>query len=182
MRYPDGHKEAVRADLVERAARMLRREGLSGMSIPSLMKDAGLTHGGFYAHFASRDALVAEAVRWAAGQTAARVLSDEAGDLHAMLEAYVSEGHAKHPEIGCVIAALGTEGWKHEGPIRRAFGEVARGFLRLVDRQVRKKKANAEPSDAALRLSAQMVGAVVLARLVEEPALAKRILAAARSV
>lgn len=181
MRYPPGHKEAVRASIVESAARALRRSGLDAVSIPALMKEAGLTHGGFYGYFKNRDQLVAEAVTWAAQQTAARVLSEEAGDLRTMIERYVSEGHAKHPEMGCVVAALGTEGPRQPAPVRRAFGEVARGFVRLVDRQLRRKRTTAEPSDEALRLSAQMIGAVILARLVEDEALAKRILEAAHS-
>ncbi len=181
MRYPDGHKESVRATIVESAARALRRNGLDTVSIPALMKEAGLTHGGFYGYFKNRDQLVSEAVTLAAQQTAARVLSEDLGGVGAMLEAYLSEEHVKHPEMGCVIAALGTEGRKQPAPVRRAFGEVARGFLRLVDRQLRRKKATAEPSDEALRLAAQMIGAVVLARLVEDDALEKRILDAARS-
>ncbi|HEU4408825.1 MAG TPA: TetR/AcrR family transcriptional regulator [Polyangiaceae bacterium] len=181
MRYPEGHREAVRASIVESAARALRREGLDGVSIPALMKEAGLTHGGFYGYFKNRDQLVAEAITWAAQQTAARVLSEGAGDLRAMLAEYLSEGHAKHPEVGCVLAALGTEGPKQSPPVRRAFAQVARGFVRLIDRQLRRKKATPEPSDEALRLSSQMVGAVVLARLVDDEALAKRLLAAARS-
>lgn len=181
MRYPEGHKDSVRASIVESAARALRRDGLGAVSIPALMKEAGLTHGGFYGHFDSRDQLVAEAVMLAAEQTSARVLSEDAGDLRAMLSAYLSEAHAQHPEAGCVLAALGTEGRKQPMPVRRVFGEVARGFVRLVDRQLRRKKTTAEPSDEALRLSAQMIGAVVLARLVDDEPLKRRILVAARS-
>jgi TetR/AcrR family transcriptional repressor of nem operon len=181
MRYPEGHKESVRASIVESAARVLRRDGLDAVSIPALMQEAGLTHGGFYGYFKSRDQLVAEAVLWAAQQTAARVLSEDAGDTRAMLDRYLSEAHAKHPEVGCVIAALGTQARTQAPPVRRVFGEVARGFVRLVDRQLRRKRAVAEPSDEALLLSAQMIGAVVLARLVDDDTLAKRILGAARS-
>ncbi len=69
MRYPDGHKEEVRASIVASAARTLRKKGLAGLSIPALMKEAGLTHGGFYLHFHNRDELVAEAVMAAAEGT-----------------------------------------------------------------------------------------------------------------
>lgn len=181
MRYPDGHKEAVRANLLELAARALRRDGLAGVSIPGLMKAAGLTHGGFYGHFENRDELVAQAVLLAAQQTASRVLSDEAQDLSGMLGAYVSEEHVAHPEVGCVVAALGTEAPKQAPPVRRAFAEAARGLLRLVDRQLGKSaRRGTSPSDEGLRLAAQMVGAVVLARLVEDPVLSRRLLAASR--
>jgi TetR/AcrR family transcriptional regulator, transcriptional repressor for nem operon len=180
MRYPDGHKEAVRANILELAAQALRRDGLDGVSIPGLMKAAGLTHGGFYGYFESRDELVAQAVMLAAQQTASRVLSDEAVDLDGMLHAYLSEEHAQHPELGCVVAALGSEAPKQAAPVRRAFAEAARGLLRLVDKQLGSRGRGAQLSDAGLRLAAQMVGAVVLARLVDDSALSRRILSAVK--
>jgi TetR/AcrR family transcriptional repressor of nem operon len=189
MRYPEGHKEAVRASIVENAARALRREGLAGVSIPALMKKAGLTHGGFYVHFANRDELVAAAVLAAAEDTGARVLSREAGDLAASLEAYLSREHVAHPEEGCVVAALGGEGRHQPAPVRRAFALAARGLIALVEEQVRRAgraghaKAKAkDDDDVALAVAARMVGAVVLARLVDDDRLADRILAAARRV
>ena len=77
MRYPDGHKEAVKERIVRAASRALRRHGLEGVSIPALMKQAGLTHGAFYTHFKNRDELVAEAVLSAAAETAAGAFSEE---------------------------------------------------------------------------------------------------------
>lgn len=181
MRYPEGHKDSVRATIVAKAARALRAGGLGGVSIPALMKAAGLTHGGFYAHFENRDELVSEAVLAAAHETAARVLSPEIGDLDATLDAYLSIGHVEHPEVGCVIAALGTEGRAQSKPVRRAFAEAARGFVRLLETKLHPKSAAGTLSDEAMRLSAQMIGAVVLARLVDDPALAARILNAAKA-
>jgi TetR/AcrR family transcriptional regulator, transcriptional repressor for nem operon len=181
MRYPAGHKEATRASIVRNAAKALRRDGLGGISIPALMKKAGLTHGGFYTHFKSRDELVAAAVLCAADETGASVLSEEAGDLRATMEAYLSEEHAEHPESGCVLAALGSEGRRQKAPVRRAFAHAARGFLRLVEKKVHDRSPPATLSDEALRLAAQMVGSVVLARLVDDQALATRILNAAKN-
>jgi TetR/AcrR family transcriptional regulator, transcriptional repressor for nem operon len=181
MRYPEGHKQAVRASIVKSAAKALRRQGLSGVSIPSLMKKAGLTHGGFYSHFKNRDELVASAVAYAADETGESVLSDEAGDLRATLGAYLSREHVDHPERGCVIAALGSEGRRQPAPVRRAFSHAARGFLRLVEKKLRENSLQGEVSGDALRLASQMVGAVVLARLVDDPSVAERILKAAQS-
>lgn len=180
MRYPDGHKEAVRANILDLAARALRKDGLGGVSIPGLMKAAGLTHGGFYGYFQNRDELVAQAVLLAAQQTGARVLSDDAVDREGMLRAYLSEEHVAHPEMGCVVAALGTEAPKQAAPVRRAFAEAARGLLRAVDKQLGRRRRGGSLSDEGLRLAAQMVGAVVLARLVEDEELARRLLAAVR--
>jgi len=174
----------VRARIVEKAARALRRDGLAALSIPALMKQAGLTHGGFYGYFQSREQLVAEAVHWGAQQMAARVFAaKQPGDILAAADAYLSLAHAKHPEIGCVIAALGTEGRQQPTAVRRAFSSAARELLGLVDGQLRSPNdPSSEPSDDALRIAAQLVGAVVLARLLDEPALSKRVLEAARSV
>lgn len=176
MRYPDTHKETVRAKIVEVAARALRSDGLAGVSIPAIMKKAGLTHGGFYNHFEDRDELVAEAVRHAADDTA---LADETRDLEGVVETYLSTGHLEHPELGCVLGALGTEAVRQEGATRRSFAETARGFLGRIDgkRGGAKRKA---PSDESLVVASQMIGALILARLVDDPALADRILSASR--
>ncbi|WP_457767037.1 TetR/AcrR family transcriptional regulator [Cyanobium sp. ULC065] len=109
MRYADGHKQAVRERILRAAAAELRRQGLSGIGIPALMKQAGLTHGAFYSHFQSRDALVAEAIRTAAAASAEGPLA-EGLSLEQSLAFYLSPEHVAHPERGCVIAALGGEG------------------------------------------------------------------------
>lgn len=182
MRYPEGHKEAVRASIVESASRALRRDGLAGVSVPALMKAAGLTHGGFYAHFENRDELVAEAVMAAANETGASVLAEDVGGLDVTLARYLSKRHVENPEGGCVLAALGTEGRQKSGPVKTAFAEAARGFIRLLDKKVSKKSRPGHPSDDALVLAAQLIGAVVLARLVDDESLVDRILDAARRV
>lgn len=181
MRYPDGHKAGVRAAIVEKAAKALRKSGLAGVSVADLMKKAGLTHGGFYVHFKNRDELVAAAVLAGAQQTADRVLSKEVGDLRATLHAYLAPEHVAHPELGCVLAGLGSEGRHQSATVRRAFAQVTRGFLRLIEDKLPQPSAAGELSDAALALSSRMVGAIVLARLVDDESLSSRILAAARA-
>lgn len=180
MRYPESHKAEVKERIVRAAATALRRSGLSGVSIPALMKHAGLTHGGFYGYFRDRDALVAEAIASAASDTANGAFA-EGLPLEETLRRYLSDGHVAHPEQGCVVAALGAEGGHQPAPVRRAFAEVARGLLRLVDKKLHPTRTSRAPSDEALRLAATMVGAVVLARLVDDEALAGRILKAARA-
>lgn len=180
MRYPEGHKEAVRASIVEAASGAIRRDGLAGVSIPALMKEAGLTHGGFYGHFRNRAELVADAVLAAAEDTANRILGEEAGGLDAVLGAYLSREHVEHPRSGCVLAALGSEAGRQRAPVRRAFAEAARGFLHLLQRKVRPAGDYSRLDDDTLSLAARMVGAVVLARLVDDERLRDRILAAGR--
>jgi TetR/AcrR family transcriptional repressor of nem operon len=180
MRYPPEHKPSVRARIVEAASRALRAEGLAAVSIPKLMKQCGLTHGGFYAHFDDRDTLVAEAVVFASGETGERVLGGGTADVAAMVDAYLSAEHVAHPEIGCVLAALGTDGAKSTAPVREAFAASARGFLRAVQKKLHPRSAPATLGPDALALASRMIGAVVLARLVDDRDLADRILAAAR--
>jgi TetR/AcrR family transcriptional repressor of nem operon len=180
MRYPQGHKEEVRAGIVEAASRALRRDGLAGVSVPALMKEAGLTHGGFYGHFKNRDELVAAAVLAGAEDTANRVLRTEKGGLEAVLGAYLSRAHVEDPGGGCVLAGLGGEAKSQRAPVRHAFAEAARGFLHLLQRKVRPAADSRRLDDETLALASRMVGAIVLARLVEDERLADRILTAAR--
>jgi len=180
MRYPAGHKEAVREDVVEAASRALRRDGLEGVSIPALMRKVGRTHGGFYAHFKNRDELVAEAVQAAARETASRVLTGDRGGLQAVLEAYLSPEHVQRPADGCVLAALGSEARRQRAPVRRAFSEAARGFLDHLQGSLHPAGDPRRLNDDTLALAARMVGAVVLARLVDDQPLAEQILKAAK--
>jgi TetR/AcrR family transcriptional repressor of nem operon len=179
MRYPEGHKEAMRERIVGAAAKALRRHGVEGVSIPALMKKAGLTHGGFYGYFRGRDELVAAAVMAAAQETEAGVFS-EGRSLDDVLDLDLSRGHLERPAAGCVIAALGAEAPRQPAPVRRAFAEAARGLLRLVERRLHPESPPGELSDEALAQTSAMVGAVLLGRLVNDDALADRLLAAAR--
>jgi len=180
MRYSEEHKETVRSKIVEEASRALRRSGLDGVSIPSLMKRAGLTHGGFYSHFADRDELVAAAVKFAAHETGAGIF-EGSDSLDGALAGYLSPQHVEHPDRGCVVAALGTDAPRQRAPVRRAFAYAAQGLIRLVQQKLAPKADPAVPTDAALELTSRMVGAIVLARLVNDPQLAKRLLAVARA-
>jgi TetR/AcrR family transcriptional regulator, transcriptional repressor for nem operon len=177
MRYPDGYKESVSARIVEAAARALRQDGIDAVSIPKLMKLAGRTHGAFYGHFRDRDELIAKAVTHAASES---LLAGNKPTAE-MFDAYLSKAHSLHPEHGCVIAALGTEGARQKGSVRRVFAEIGRGFLRHVERRLHPDAEKGSLSDEALATASRLVGAIVLARLVHDEALAERILAAAKA-
>lgn len=179
MRYPPGHKEAMRERIVRAASRALRADGFAGVAIPALMKKVGLTHGGFYVHFENRDELVAEAVLSAAEDIAQGAFADDVS-LEDTVARYVSMGHVAHPDQGCVIATLGTDGPRQAAVVRLAFDKIAAGLLGLTHKQLGGAAGQA-PTDAALVHAATMVGAVVLARLLRDPVLAERLLAAARA-
>ena len=126
MRYASGHKEETRRQILEAAATELRRRGIAATSITELMSSVGLTHGGFYAHFQSKEALVAEALGLGVQQTAKmletvaeRVPSE--GRLEAIFDAYLSLSHRNHPESGCVLAALGGEIARRAPPQKQAL-------------------------------------------------------------
>ncbi len=126
----------------------------------------------------------------AAAETAQGVFGDELS-LEETLRRYLSVEHVAHPERGCVVAALGSEGAHQPVAVRRAFSEVARGLINLVERKLHAEKRShagravapsRAPSDDALRLTSAMVGAVLLARLVDDSALAERLLRAVRAL
>src|SRR5262245_45351892 len=113
---PSSKKELSHQRIVEVAARAIRRAGYDGVGVADIMKEAGLTHGGFYAHFESRGALLAEALEQA-GRASAEVLAEQlqarqaAGEtpLRALIESYLSEAHLAGAELGCPVAALSSE-------------------------------------------------------------------------
>src|SRR5438046_2366267 len=119
-------KEATHERIVEAGARAIRRCGYDGIGIADIMKQAGLTHGGFYAHFASREAMLAELADRAGADAIATFLRITAAvpaeqSLQALLRAYLSKEHVKNPEVGCPIAALGTEMPRQAPAVRRAI-------------------------------------------------------------
>jgi TetR/AcrR family transcriptional repressor of nem operon len=179
MRYQEGHKAAVRAKIVKVASKALRASGLAGVSIPALMKRVGLTHGGFYAHFEDRDALVAEAILAAAQQTGSTVFAEDKS-LDQSLALYLSSEHVAQPAHGCVVAGLGADGVKHAPPVRSAFAAAARGLIAHVQAKLEPARDAERATDEALLRTATMVGAVVLARLLRDDALGERVLAVAR--
>ena len=168
-------KEATHDRIVDAAARAIRRSGYNGTGVADIMKAAGLTHGGFYAHFASREAMLAEAGDRAGSeaivlmeQVAASVPPQQA--LQAMMQAYLSEAHLNGIETGCATAALGSEMPRQAPGVRRA---ATRRIKEMIDLVARQSPDWGQPGahERALFTVATMVGALVLARAVDEPKL-----------
>lgn len=186
VRYPKEHKEQTRGRILEAASRAYREGGVEGVGIGELMGRVGLTHGGFYAHFPSKDALVAEACEHGLSETSARILAEaeEAGGaegLRQVIRAYVSRLHRDEPAEGCVMPALAADVSRGVPEVRGSF---TRSFRRYVERLGRllpgARPAPSPIPDEALVLISGMVGAVLLSRAVDDPELSDRILAAAR--
>ena len=176
-------KEATHERIVETAARAIRRSGYDGASVADIMKEAGLTHGGFYAHFASREAMLAEAADRAGAESvaaAARVAAAAPPEqsLQCLLRAYLSKEHLDSAEIGCPVAALGSEMPRQAPEVRRA---ATRRIKEMIDVVARQSPDWGQPGahERALVTAATMVGALLMARAVDEPKLADALLDAA---
>jgi TetR/AcrR family transcriptional regulator, transcriptional repressor for nem operon len=172
-------KEASHERIVAAAARAIRRSGYDGTGVADIMKEAGLTHGAFYAHFPSREAMLAEAAVQACAESAA-VAADVVADapaekaLESMLRAYLSREHLEHVETGCPLAALGSETPRQAPEVRRATTRHIKAMIDLVARQ---SPDWGQPSahEHAIVTIATMVGALLLARAVDEPVLSDRL-------
>ena len=176
-------KEATHDRIVETAARAIRRSGYGGAGIAEIMKEAGLTHGGFYAHFDSREAMLAEAAD-RAGAHGVTVLARVAAaappkkELEAMLRAYLSKDHLEGVETGCPIAALGSEMPRQPPRVRRAATRRIREMIDLVARQS-PDWGQPDAHKRALVTVATALGALVLARAVDDPKLSDALRATA---
>jgi AcrR family transcriptional regulator len=165
-------KAATHDRIVDAAARAIRRSGYNGTGVADIMKAAGLTHGGFYAHFPSRDAMLAEAADRAGSEAvvlmervAAAVPPQQA--LQAMMQAYLSEDHVKSIETGCATAALGSEMPRQAPEVRRAATRRIKEMVDLVARHSNDWGQSGAHEQALLAVST-MVGALVLARAVDD--------------
>jgi TetR/AcrR family transcriptional repressor of nem operon len=172
-------KEATHDRIVEAASRAIRRSGYGGTGVADIMKEAGLTHGGFYAHFPSREAMLAEAADRAGADSAAtlaRIVSTAPRQqaLQKMIEFYLSKGHVDSMEIGCPVAALGSEMPRQAPEVRRAATARIKEMIDLVARQ---SPDWGQPGahERALVTVSTMLGALLLARAVDEPRLSDSI-------
>lgn len=176
-------KEASHDRIVSVAARAIRRSGYGGTGVADIMKEAGLTHGAFYAHFASREAMLAEAATRACNESAALVASGVAGAppeqaLASMVRGYLSREHVAQAEMGCPLAALGSETPRQAPEVRRATTRHVKEMIDLVARQSPDWGQPGAHERALVTLST-MVGTLLLARAVDEPALADSLCEAA---
>ncbi|AIE87344.1 TetR/AcrR family transcriptional regulator [Fimbriimonas ginsengisoli] len=176
-------KEVTHDRIVEVASRAIRRGGYDGTSVADIMKEAGLTHGGFYAHFSSREAMLAEAADRAGAESVAAAASIAAAvppeqALYAMLSAYLSKEHVLGTEKGCAMAALGSEMPRQAPEVRRAATRRIKEMIDLVARQSPDWGKPGAHERALVTVSA-MVGTLVLARAVDDPQLSDALLDAA---
>ena len=186
MRYSPEHKVETHARIVRKASVRLREKGAHGVGVADLMKEAGLTHGGFYAHFESREALVVEAFGYAIDRSVERWRKqlDELPQqkrLAAIVDGYLSPQHRDDPGHGCAIPALGAEIARESARTRKAFAAKLEELIELfadyivdVPRKTARKRASS--------MLATLMGALVMARVTGSGELSDEILNSGREV
>ncbi|KEQ25674.1 TetR/AcrR family transcriptional regulator [Paenibacillus tyrfis] len=168
MPYPEGHKIKVRGRIIESAAKAFRTNGIRDISVPFIMKGAGLTHGGFYSHFDNKEQLVSETCRYAISDTISllqKAAEKEAGEpkIDAVIDFYLSPYHRDHTEMGCILPALSSEISRLSEEVRQVF---TRDLQRMIDFIADLAEINKSIGSAVLSM---MVGTLVLARSVNDP-------------
>lgn len=177
MKVSREKREQHRAAIIGAASRLFRERGPEGVSVAEVMKAAGLTHGGFYGHFDSKEALLAQALSTALEASAEQLRSTcTQGGLGTYVSGYLSDGHLADRGGGCAIAALGSDVARQPDEVRATFADRLRQFMEAV-------AAGEGDRLAAINTLAHLVGAMVLARAVTgvDDALAEEVLKAARA-
>ena len=186
MTTEPSRKQRTHDRIVDVAAAAIRRSGYGGVGVADIMKEAGLTHGGFYAHFDSRNQLLAEAVERAGSRSMERmrkVTERAAPDdaLSAFVDAYLSDAHVDAPEEGCTLAALGTETPRQSPEVRSVCARRLKDMVDLVESQLPAPQAS-DRDEKALAILSCMVGAMVLARASGDKRLSKDLRRAAKNL
>jgi len=170
-----------RKQIIAAAANKFREKGFDGISVADLMKEAGLTHGGFYGHFSSKQELMGLASRQALRETANKweKVIGEAPDkpLEALAKSYLSARHHSHPETGCLFAALGSDLARQPNSVKEAVMEGQLAIIDVISRVV-PGKTKAARRKQAVAVLAELIGGMVLARSVSDAALSEEILKA----
>lgn len=184
MKRSRQEKEQTHQRIVENAAKQIRAEGVNGVGIAELMGQAGLTHGGFYAHFRNKDALLVEICQAGMAETIEKlsqaVAHASAGaELSALVTKYLSIDHRDDASRGCVMPALAADFARRPEEVRSAFTKEYEELLQLVA-SVLPEGPDESRYDAVIALVAGMVGALLLARTVNDPTLSERILRTTR--
>ena len=184
MRYQPEHKAEIHQKIVKDASRRVRSEGLNGAAVSAVMRDRGLTHGGFYKHFESKNDLLLESLRAAFREVAGNLVR-AAEDSHpkaawkAIVKTYLSPEYCDNAERGCPLTALAPELARVD---KRMRGQIVAELVNYKDRMVpfMPGRRPADKERAFFSIFSTMIGAVEIARMLPEPAMRKKVLASAR--
>jgi len=176
MRFEKGHKAETRKRIVKVAAARFRKDGVAAVGIAGLMAEAGLTHGGFYAHFESKEALLREAMVAAMDTTRERLnRAAESHGLEGLVRRYLRPSHRDTPEDGCTIASLVAEIARHETATREVFSARVDTFLLRIAAHLT-ALPEAARKQAAIGILGVMLGTLQLSRAVTDTALSDSVL------
>jgi TetR/AcrR family transcriptional repressor of nem operon len=186
MRYQPEHKAETHRKIVKDASRRVRSEGIAGAAVSAVMRDAGLTHGGFYKHFGSKDDLLMEALSDAFRETADRLTqaaeksSRPQAAWKEIVRAYLNPEHCDHVESGCPVAALAPELARVDKSTKpRIAAEIAQYRNRMLPFMPGRRTADKE--SAFFSIFSTMIGAMEIARMIPIPAARDKVLATARN-
>jgi TetR/AcrR family transcriptional regulator, transcriptional repressor for nem operon len=185
VRYPPTHKQATRRRILDAASQAFRENGVAAAGVDEVMRRAGLTHGGFYSHFSDKAELVAEACtaafddavpnldRIARGKTAA-------ARARLLIDSYLGTRHRDNRGSGCVVVAVGADMVRLQGAARQGY---SRGFGQHLDRLAAALRLDPDPArnrDRVMHLMSSLVGALLFARAIDDPAASDAMLHAMR--
>lgn len=178
VRYAKGHKDATHQQILDVASKRFRREGIDAVGVASLMADAGLTHGGFYSHFSSKEDLARDAIAFALDRgrdEMARAAEGAPGGFEAIVQNYLDPHHRDRPDRGCALAAVGSELSRRPAQTRAAVAERIEANIDLMASHLPGADPERNRSRAAV-IFGLMMGALQLARLTQTRAQSDRIL------
>ncbi|MHC1548318.1 TetR/AcrR family transcriptional regulator [Phyllobacterium sp. K27] len=185
MRVSKEQAAENRARIIEVASQQFRQKGFDGIGVADLMKNAGLTHGGFYGHFASKDDLIAvscdEAMKRSAEKWSALTEQGPKEALAAIVSSYLAKSHSGGLANSCTMAMLAPDIARHGGEVQTNFTDGTKKLLEILE-SVISGSSNRAKREKAIATMAGLVGAVVLSRAVNDPAFADEILNAGRAV
>lgn len=174
MRYPAAHKTTTRRRIVEAASQAFRERGVAETGVDEVMRRAGLTHGGFYAHFRDKTELIAEACGSAFDEAVPNLeriagLPTPAGRVRLLIDSYLSTRHRDNRGSGCLVVAVGADIARLQGAAREGY---ARGFRQHLDRLARALRLSDDARqnrEQVTHLMSSLVGALLFARAIEDP-------------
>src|SRR5690348_16523311 len=179
MRVSKEQAAENRERILKAAARLMRERGISSVGVDALAEAAGMTHGSLYSHFGSKERVVEEAVAYAIAAKGQEVPDDAAlGDY---ISEYLSAGHRDESGSGCPLSALSCEMPRQSSSVRERFTAGVRGMIELLSGRMDSRLKPRQREDKALATVASLVGALVLARAVNDPKLSDDILRATKN-
>jgi TetR/AcrR family transcriptional repressor of nem operon len=184
MRYGKEHKEETHKKVVEAASRRFRKDGIEATGVVDLMADVGLTHGGFYAHFSSKETLVKEAIAAASLKSRThlereieKARAEGRDPLEAIVRSYLTALHRDRPDRGCSVAALGSEIARHPRKTREAFTEGLDKTMGIIASAL-PDNVTTQRKEKAYAIFSTMIGALQLSRAVCDSAMSQSVIEA----